>query len=142
MPASPSSSAWTSWKAQTKEESLKGVIAAVRKDVKGGLSLTDALAKHPNVFSKLYVNMIRAAEIGGILDVILDRLAGFLEKEMEIKGKIKSAMMYPSIVLVLRRLHRARPVPVRAAALQGDLRVHGRGDAGGDAGAVRHERLR
>ncbi|MBV9852593.1 MAG: type II secretion system F family protein [Armatimonadetes bacterium] len=85
---------------QTKEESLKGVIAAVRKDVKGGLSLTDALAKHPHVFSKLYVNMIRAAEIGGILDVILDRLAGFLEKEMEIKGKIKSAMMYPTIVLV------------------------------------------
>ena len=85
---------------QTKEESLKGVIAAVRKDVKGGLSLTDALSKHPHVFSKLYVNMIRAAEIGGILDVILDRLAGFLEKEMEIKGKIKSAMMYPCIVLV------------------------------------------
>ena len=85
---------------QTKEESLKGVIAAVRKDVKGGLSLTDALTKHPHVFSKLYVNMIRAAEIGGILDVILDRLSGFLEKEMEIKGKIKSAMMYPSIVLV------------------------------------------
>ena len=85
---------------QTKEEGLKGVIAAVRKDVKGGLSLTDALAKHPHVFSKLYVNMIRAAEIGGILDVILDRLAGFLEKEMEIKGKIKSAMMYPTIVLV------------------------------------------
>ena len=85
---------------QTKEESLKGVIAAVRKDVKGGLSLTDALSKHPHVFSKLYINMIRAAEIGGILDVILDRLAGFLEKEMEIKGKIKSAMMYPTIVLV------------------------------------------
>lgn len=85
---------------QTKEESLKGIISAVRKDVKGGLSLTDALSKHPHVFSRLYVNMIRAAEIGGILDVILDRLAGFLEKEMEIKGKIKSAMMYPTIVLV------------------------------------------
>ncbi|MES2460966.1 MAG: type II secretion system F family protein, partial [Armatimonadota bacterium] len=65
----------------------------------GGSSLGDALAKHPNCFSKLYVNMIRAAEIGGILDDILDRLAGFLEKEMEIKQKIKSAMMYPIIVL-------------------------------------------
>ena len=84
---------------QTKEEALKVVINATRKDVKGGLSLTDAIAKHPNAFSKLYVNMIRAAEIGGILDVILDRLAGFLEKEMEIRGKIKSAMMYPIIVL-------------------------------------------
>ncbi len=85
---------------QTKDEALKGVLNATRKDVKGGLSLTDALSKHPMVFSKLYVNMIRAAEIGGILDVILDRLAGFLEKEMEIRGKIKSAMMYPTIVLV------------------------------------------
>lgn len=85
---------------QTKEESLKGIISATRKDVKGGLSLTDAISKHPHVFSKLYINMIKAAEIGGILDVILDRLAGFLEKEMEIRGKIKSAMMYPIIVLV------------------------------------------
>jgi len=84
---------------QTKEEVLKGVINAVRRDVKGGLSLTDSIAKHPNIFNKLYINMIRAAEIGGILDIILDRLAGFLEKEMEIKGKIKSAMMYPIIVL-------------------------------------------
>ncbi len=84
---------------QTKEDAMKAVINATRKDVKGGLSLTDAIAKHPNAFTKLYVNMIRAAEIGGILDVILDRLAGFLEKEMEIRGKIKSAMMYPIIVL-------------------------------------------
>jgi len=85
---------------QTKDEALKVVISQVRKDVKGGLSLTDAVAKHPNIFSKLYINMIRAAEIGGILDVILDRLAGFLEKELEIKQKVKSAMMYPAIVLV------------------------------------------
>ena len=84
---------------QTKEDAMKAVINATRKDVKGGLSLTDAISKHPNAFTKLYVNMIRAAEIGGILDVILDRLAGFLEKEMEIRGKIKSAMMYPIIVL-------------------------------------------
>ena len=84
---------------QTKEDAMKMVINATRKDVKGGLSLTDAIAKHPNAFTKLYINMIRAAEIGGILDVILDRLAGFLEKEMEIRGKIKSAMMYPIIVL-------------------------------------------
>ena len=84
---------------QTKEDAMKMVISATRKDVKSGLSLTDAIAKHPNAFTKLYINMIRAAEIGGILDVILDRLAGFLEKEMEIKGKIKSAMMYPIIVL-------------------------------------------
>ena len=59
---------------QSKDPPLKFAISAVRQDVKGGLSLADALAKHPNCFSKLYVNMIRAAELGGILDSILDRL--------------------------------------------------------------------
>lgn len=84
---------------QTKDEVLKPVIAQAMRDVKSGMSLTDAFAKHPNVFSKLYVNMIKAAELGGILDGILDRVAGFLENEMDIKVKIKSAMMYPIIVL-------------------------------------------
>ena len=84
---------------QTKDEALKFVIASAKRDVKGGLSLTDAFSKHPNVFSKLYVNMVRAAETGGILDQILDRLSGFLENEMEIRGKIKAAMIYPVLVL-------------------------------------------
>ncbi len=85
---------------QTKDLALKPVIAACKKDVKSGMSLTDAFAKHPNVFSRLYVNMVKAAETGGILDKILDRLAGFLEKEQEIRGKIVSAMIYPVLVLV------------------------------------------
>ena len=85
---------------QTKDEVLKPVIAQSVSDVKNGMSLTDAFAKHPNVFSKLFINMIRAAELGGILDEILERIAGFLENEMEIRTKIKSAMMYPIIVLV------------------------------------------
>jgi type IV pilus assembly protein PilC len=85
--------------AQTKDPPLKEAIGVLRKDVKAGLSLGDALARHPNCFNKLYVNMIRAAEIGGILDIILDRLSGFLEKDMDVKHKVKSAMMYPIIVL-------------------------------------------
>ena len=85
---------------QTKNPTLREVIGAVRQDVKGGMSLADALSKHPQVFSKLYVNMVRAAEVGGILDQILDRLAQFLEKELEIRQKIKSAMMYPVLVLI------------------------------------------
>ena len=85
--------------AQAKDPALRVALGGIRKDVKGGLSLADALSKHPNCFSKLYVNMIKAAEIGGILDSILDRLATFLENEMEIKQKIKGAMMYPVIVL-------------------------------------------
>ncbi len=86
--------------AQTKDDALKAILQVVRRDVKEGFTLTDALVKHPATFNKLFVNMIRAAEIGGILDVILERLAGFLEKELEIRQKVKSAMMYPMIVLV------------------------------------------
>src|SRR5207237_895110 len=61
-------------------------------------------AKHPQVFNKLYLNMIRAAELGGILDIILDRLSGFLEYENDIRSKIKSAMMYPVMVLCFSQL--------------------------------------
>jgi type IV pilus assembly protein PilC len=89
---------------QCKEPTLRAIVGQVRRDVKDGLSLTDAIIKHPRCFSKLYINMIKAAEIGGILDKILDRLAGFLEKEMEINQKVKSAMMYPCIVLVFALL--------------------------------------
>lgn len=85
---------------QCKDLTLKLALEAITNDVKGGLTLNEALAKHPHVFSKLYINMIRAAEVGGILDTILDRLSGFLEYEAEIKGKIKSAMMYPVLVLI------------------------------------------
>ena len=84
---------------QTKDGVLKNALDNITNDVKGGVSLNEAMQKHPAVFSKLYVNMIRAAEVGGILDKILDRLAGFLEYETEIRGKIKAAMMYPVLVL-------------------------------------------
>jgi type IV pilus assembly protein PilC len=89
---------------QTKDPVLKAVVGEVRKDVVAGSSLTDALNKHPNVFSRLYVSMVKAAEVGGILDSILDRLSTFLEKEQEIVGKIKGAMVYPVCVLVFAML--------------------------------------
>ncbi|MEN6520125.1 MAG: type II secretion system F family protein [Armatimonadota bacterium] len=85
---------------QTKDDALKPAIGQCKRDVKAGLSLTDAFSKHPNVFSRLYINMVRAAETGGILDQILDRLSTFLEKEDEVRSKIKSAMIYPVMVLV------------------------------------------
>jgi type IV pilus assembly protein PilC len=89
---------------QCKDPKLKDVIGQTKHDVASGASLTDALGKHPRVFSSLYVNMIRSAEAGGILDKVLDRLATFLEKEQEMRGKIKSAMMYPSVVLMFAGL--------------------------------------
>ncbi|NIM04140.1 MAG: type II secretion system F family protein [Armatimonadetes bacterium] len=84
---------------QCRNPKLAEVVGAVKHDVAGGASLTDALAKHPRVFSSLYINMVRSAETGGILDQVLDRLATFLEKEQEVRGKIKSAMTYPAVVL-------------------------------------------
>jgi type IV pilus assembly protein PilC len=85
---------------QCKDPALRPALEQVTTDVKGGLTLNEALAKHPDVFNKLYVNMVRAAEVGGILDEILDRLACFLEYESEVRSKIKGAMMYPVLVLI------------------------------------------
>ena len=89
---------------QSKDAKLRDVIGQVKHDVGSGASLTDAISRHPRVFSPLYVNMIRSAEAGGILDQVLDRLAGFLEKEQEVRSKVKSALMYPAVVLVFAML--------------------------------------
>lgn len=89
---------------QCKDPALKSTLELITIDVKGGMTLNEAMAKHPDVFSRLYVNMIKAAELGGILDLILDRLAQFLEYEAEVKGKIKSAMTYPVLVLVFSQI--------------------------------------
>jgi type IV pilus assembly protein PilC len=89
---------------QCRDPKLKEVIGQTKHDVGSGSSLTEALAKHPRVFSGLFVNMIRSAEAGGILDQVLDRLAGFLEKEQEVRNKVKSAMMYPSVVFIFALL--------------------------------------
>ncbi|HEY5594780.1 MAG TPA: type II secretion system F family protein [Nitrospiria bacterium] len=84
---------------QTENKRLKNVITQVRKDVEGGSSFSDALAKHPSVFSNLYVSMIRAGETGGVLDEILQRLATLAEHESETRARIKAATRYPKIVI-------------------------------------------
>ena len=86
---------------QTDNPKLREVVVLVRKDVEAGLALSEALEKHPKVFSKLYVEMVRAGEIGGILDEVLLRIATQLEGDQELRRKVKSAMTYPSVVLVL-----------------------------------------
>jgi type IV pilus assembly protein PilC len=86
---------------QTENKKLKETIDAVRKDVEAGLALSEALDKHPKVFSRLYTEMVRAGEIGGILDGVLLRIADQLEKDQELRRKVKSAMAYPTVVLVL-----------------------------------------
>jgi type IV pilus assembly protein PilC len=80
---------------------FKMKIQQIAKDIEGGGTLSEALAKHPRVFDKLYVNMVRAGEIGGVLESVLNKIAEFLEKRQALKGKVKSAMMYPVVVMFL-----------------------------------------
>ncbi|MGO8683857.1 MAG: type II secretion system F family protein [Thermoleophilia bacterium] len=83
---------------QTPNKKLTKVISAIKNDVEAGISLSDALEKHPKIFSKLYVSMVRAGETGGILDEVLNRLATQLEKDDSIRRSVKSAMVYPSVI--------------------------------------------
>ena len=87
--------------AQTESPKLKDVTRAVVFDVEAGNTLADAFAKHPSAFPQLYVNMVAAGEAGGILDTILLRLATFLEKNDKLVRKVKSAMIYPSVILTV-----------------------------------------
>jgi type IV pilus assembly protein PilC len=86
---------------QTESKMLKETIVAVRKDVEAGLSLSDALARHPKVFSTLFVAMTQAGEAGGVLESALLRVADQLEKDASLRRQIKSAMVYPILVVVV-----------------------------------------
>jgi type IV pilus assembly protein PilC len=80
---------------------MREVLGGIAKEVEGGMPLGDAFAKYPNVFSDVYVNMVRAGEEGGILDEILKRLATQVEQDSSIRKKVKSAMMYPIVILTI-----------------------------------------
>ena len=84
---------------QTENPTLAKTMVQVRTDVESGSTFADALKKHPKVFDNLYVNMVAAGEAGGILDTILQRLATYMEKFAKIKRQIKSAMIYPAVIL-------------------------------------------
>ncbi len=86
---------------QSPNLNFRKVIKAVQNDVESGSTFGDALKKHPAVFDSLYVNLVAAGEVGGILDVILQRLAAYLEKVMKLKGQVKSAMVYPTAIMAV-----------------------------------------
>jgi type IV pilus assembly protein PilC len=86
---------------QAESKYFKTVIAGISKDVESGISLGEAFGKYPNVFSDVYINMVRAGEAGGILDEILKRLASQTEKDATIRKKIKGAMTYPTVILTI-----------------------------------------
>lgn len=89
---------------QQENPTFKKVLTAIKSDVETGTTFADAMRKHPKVFNNLFTNMIEAGETGGILDTILSRLAGFMEKAMELQKKIKGAMTYPTICLAIALL--------------------------------------
>jgi type IV pilus assembly protein PilC len=84
---------------QAENPAFKEVLGSVKGDIEAGLSISDSLKKHPDAFPELYTSMVKAGELGGILDTILERLTNYLENSEALKGKVKSAMMYPAIVL-------------------------------------------
>jgi type IV pilus assembly protein PilC len=83
---------------------FKAVLGDVTEDVEAGSPLSEAMAKHPGVFDGLYTNMVKAGEAGGVLDVILSRLAGFMEKSQRLRKRIKGAMVYPIVVFTVTLL--------------------------------------
>ena len=86
---------------QTENKKLKAVIETFKNDVQGGSAFSDAMAKYPLVFPKLYVSMVRAGELGGILELVLARLSEFVEEEQALKNKIKSALVYPAVMVLV-----------------------------------------
>jgi type IV pilus assembly protein PilC len=87
--------------AQSPSKKLRGIVRQLKEEVEAGSTFTDALKKHPKLFDDLYVNMVAAGEVGGILDSILHRLAGYMEKAMKLKSKIKGAMIYPATIVTV-----------------------------------------
>jgi type IV pilus assembly protein PilC len=86
---------------QERNATLKSIIAQLALSIEGGSTFSEGLAQHPKVFNRLYVNMVKAGELGGVLEVVLNRLAEFMEKAQKIKGKVVAAMFYPLAVLVV-----------------------------------------
>ena len=86
---------------QTERRSLSNVVKEVERDVEAGSSLTEAMAKHPNVFNQFFLSMVRAGEASGMLDSILDQVATYMERMASLQRKIKSAIMYPAVVTLV-----------------------------------------
>ncbi|MEW6557250.1 MAG: type II secretion system F family protein [Elusimicrobiota bacterium] len=86
---------------QVENPAFKKVVNSVTDDIKAGISIADAMKKQPDAFSELYVSMIKAGEVGGILDVILERLSAYLEAADALRGKVKGALVYPAVVAII-----------------------------------------
>ncbi len=83
----------------SEDKYMKGIIQSILKSIREGNSFSESLQKHPDIFPRIYINMVRAGEVGGVLDIVLDKLNEYLESTKELKDHIFSAMIYPSILL-------------------------------------------
>src|SRR5437764_7293620 len=110
---------------QERHPTLKNIIGELALSIEGGSTFSEALAQHPKVFNRLFVNMVKAGELGGVLEVVLNRLSEFMEKAQKIKGKVIAAMFYPCAVLVVATailiLLMVRVVPSFKAVFEGML---------------------
>ena len=86
---------------QERNVTLKGIVGELAGSIEGGSTFSEGLAQHPKIFNRLYVNMVKAGELGGVLEVVLNRLSEFMEKAQKIKGKVIAAMFYPCAVMVV-----------------------------------------
>ena len=86
---------------QERDPGLKATVAKLAESVQGGSTFSESLAQHPKIFNKLYVNMVRAGELGGVLELVLNRLAEFQEKAAKVRNRVKAAMIYPVVVLTI-----------------------------------------
>ena len=86
---------------QMENKTFKNILKQITRDVEGGSTLADAMRRHPKVFDNLFVNLIAAGEVGGMLDIILQRLASYIEKSQKLKSRIKGAMTYPLVVMAI-----------------------------------------
>src|SRR2546427_4543888 len=84
---------------QTESRKLRQIVAEVRKDVEEGMTLSDSFGKHPETFNTLMVNMVRAGEVGGVLDDVLNRVATFFEKDLSLRQKVRAALTYPAAIM-------------------------------------------
>ncbi len=85
---------------QESNAALKKAIRQIADSIEGGSTFADALGEHPRIFNRLYINMVKAGEAGGVLDVVLERLASYMEKAQKLRNRVKSAMTYPLVVLL------------------------------------------
>lgn len=90
--------------AQVENKSLKKMVNSLQVNIESGRSLSEALASHPRVFSPIYINMVKAGEMGGALDMILEKMAGYLEEIEKLTRKLKGAMIYPAVVVTMALL--------------------------------------